>query len=111
MTPAMAVMAPIAALAAMTITVDRYTRPRRFMATVPVRFIPGQPMCRHLCCSLITDQAAVTGTTMAVDQDGGVASIISVAMAIGARTVNRAAHFAGGDPVAGMAGIKRDAGR
>lgn len=105
------VMAPTAALAAMTTTVDRPIRSRRFIATVPAPFIPGQPTCRHLRCSLITAQAAVTGTTAAIDRDGMAASTISATMETGARTVIRAAPSVGEDPATGMAGIKRLAGR
>ena len=68
-------------------------------------------MCRRLYCSLTIDQAAATGATVAMDKDGGVASTVLVTMGIGTRTVIRAAHFAGGDPAAVLAGIKRDAGR
>lgn len=78
------------------------------MVMARLRFIRGLLMCRLRCCSLITDQAAATGATMAVDLDGGAESIILATGATGATTAHRVAVFAAVGPAARMGSIDRD---
>lgn len=98
-------MAHTAPLAGTTIMAVQHTRLPPFTVMAPVRIMRGRPMCQPRCCSLTTDQAAVTGDMM--DTDGAAASINFMTGEIGVETVRRAARFAVAGLTAGTAGIDR----